>query len=140
MYLLRQKTSDITRADRAIRAGEWELAARLYRKALGRNPNRPAIWVQLGHAFKEIGRLPEAERAYRTALFYEPQNPDTEIQLAHLLAMDGRKAESAAAYLRAYSLDPSCDGSVKGLIGLGWSTDRLAQLKRMSSVDVEPSG
>jgi hypothetical protein len=42
--LRRRKLSLITSlADRARDGRQWELAAQLYRKALGRNPHNPAI-------------------------------------------------------------------------------------------------
>src|SRR6266567_6446612 len=52
----RRKESIITRADRARDLGQWEIAARLYRRALDRNPGNPSIWVQYGHAVKEAGQ------------------------------------------------------------------------------------
>jgi tetratricopeptide (TPR) repeat protein len=64
----RRRASVITRADRARDLGEWRVAARLYRKALKRNPRRPDIWVQYGHMLKEEGSMAEAEVAYRQAL------------------------------------------------------------------------
>src|SRR5690242_5144100 len=77
--------SIITRADRAMRSGRWETAARLYAKALKRNPNRPPIWIQYGHALKAMGQFNEAERAYRIAIIQEPNNNDAAAQLQDLL-------------------------------------------------------
>jgi predicted Zn-dependent protease len=62
--LRHRRPTIITRADRARAAGEWQLAAGLYRIALERTPNNPPIWIQYGHALKESGRLAEAETAY----------------------------------------------------------------------------
>src|SRR6516164_7042791 len=55
--LMRRKPNVITRADRARDAGQWELAAGLYRKALDRDPRNSGIWVQYGHSLKESGEL-----------------------------------------------------------------------------------
>jgi len=104
---LRQKPSIITLADRARDAGDWEAAARLYRKALARNPRNPPIWVQYGHALKESGRLAEAEAAYRRALAYDPRDADAHLQLGHALKLQGRKEEAQSAYLRSYLFDSS---------------------------------
>ena len=41
------------RIGRASRARDWPRAARLYRSALRRVPNAPAVWVQYGHALKK---------------------------------------------------------------------------------------
>jgi tetratricopeptide (TPR) repeat protein len=78
-----RKSSVIILADQARDAGQWERAARLYRKALDRNPRNPAIWVQYGHALKESGelrdpdKLAQAEVAYRRALSLEPGAADS---------------------------------------------------------------
>src|SRR5207249_799806 len=65
LALRRPKESVIARADRAREAGQWDAAARLYRTALDRNARKPAIWIQYGHALKELGDLRGAEAAYR---------------------------------------------------------------------------
>src|SRR5438552_2864360 len=94
LRLRRREPTIITRADRARAAGEWQLAAGLYRKALDRNPDKPPIWVQYGHALKEAGDRPEAERAYRTALSYDPAVADTHLQLGHALKLQGKTEEA----------------------------------------------
>jgi tetratricopeptide (TPR) repeat protein len=77
--------SIITRADRAMRSGRWETAACLYAKALKRNPNKPPIWIQYGHALRAMGQLNEAERAYGIAIIQDPTNDDARAQLQSLL-------------------------------------------------------
>jgi hypothetical protein len=54
-FRLSRQPTIITRADRARAAGEWQLAAGLYRVALDRTPHNPPIWIQYGHAVKECG-------------------------------------------------------------------------------------
>jgi tetratricopeptide (TPR) repeat protein len=78
--------SIITLADRAMRSWRWDTAARLYDQALKRNPNRPEIWIQYGHALKAMGQLNEAERAYRMAVIQNPNDADARLQLESLLA------------------------------------------------------
>src|SRR6266566_7488830 len=102
----RRHPTIITRADRARGAGEWQLAAGLYRIALERTPNNPPIWVQYGHALKESGSLAEAETAYRTAITYDPEDAEAHLQLGHVLKLRGKRAEAEAAYRRASTLDP----------------------------------
>jgi SAM-dependent methyltransferase len=60
----RSKGSAIHEAERARHAHQWERASRLYLDALKKDPNDPAVWVQLGHALKEVGKASEAEFAY----------------------------------------------------------------------------
>ena len=128
----RAKRTVITRADRALRAGKFELALRLYRRALDRNPRNPPIWVQCGHVLKEVGRLQEAETAYRRALFYEPQAADPYLHLGHALKLQGRGEEAQGAYMRALALDPSSAAPAHELAAFGWSDDQLAELKGFS--------
>jgi lipopolysaccharide biosynthesis protein/GT2 family glycosyltransferase/tetratricopeptide (TPR) repeat protein len=134
---MRRKPSVITRADRAQDAGQWELAARLYRKALDRNPHNPPIWVQYGHALKESGelrepdRLAQAEVAYRRALSLDPGAADTYLQLGHVLKLQGKTEEAQAAYLRAAALDPSMPYPLQELSGLGWSEAHFSELRGM---------
>jgi glycosyltransferase involved in cell wall biosynthesis len=130
---LRQKPSLITLADRARDAGDWEAAARLYRKALARNPRNPPIWVQYGHALKESGRLGEAEAAYRRALFFQPKAADSELQLGHVLKLQGRTDAAEAAYLRALALNPLLSDVPRELQALGWSHNYLTELAYSAS-------
>jgi len=95
------------KADAARDRRDWLRAARLYRASLEREPERPHLWVQLGHALKESGDLRGAERAYGEALEREPDAADTHLQLGHLLKLDGRRAEAAAAYARAVIMEPA---------------------------------
>src|SRR5205807_567464 len=114
---------------------QWVLAARLYCKALDRNPTNAPIWVQYGHALKESGDPAEAERAYRTALSYTPAVADTHLQLGHALKLQGKTEEAQAAYLRAFALDPSLADSLQELRGLSWSESQLRELRVMTTDD-----
>jgi tetratricopeptide (TPR) repeat protein len=125
----------ITRADRARSARQWPVAARLYRKALDRNPDNPLIWVQYGHALKESGDPAAAERAYRAALSYAPGVADTHLQLGHVLKLQGKTGEAQAAYLRAFALDPALPHPGVELGGLGWSESQLRELRSWRADD-----
>jgi tetratricopeptide (TPR) repeat protein len=133
--LKRRKRSVTALADRARDSGQWELAAQLYRKALHRNPQSQAIWVQYGHVLKESGELrdpdmlAQAETAYRRALSLNPGAADPHLQLGHVLKLQGKTEEAAAAYLRAFALDPSTPYPLQELSGLGWSEDQMAALR-----------
>jgi tetratricopeptide (TPR) repeat protein len=132
-------------ADRARDAGQWEVAAQLYRKALDRNPRNPCIWVQYGHALKESGglrdpeKLAQAEAAYRRALSFAPGVADTYVQLGHALKLQGKNEEAEASYLRAFALDPSMPYPLEELGGLGWSGAHLLELEEMLGSDVSNS-
>jgi tetratricopeptide (TPR) repeat protein len=119
MSLKRGKPSLITLADRARDAGQWELAARHYRKALNRNPRNSPIWVQYGHALKEIGQMAEAEGAYRRAIELDPSAADPHLQLGHVLKSQRKRNEAVAAYRRALDLDPTLKAASLELVALG---------------------
>jgi tetratricopeptide (TPR) repeat protein len=127
----RGKEGLISRADHARSARQWPVAARLYRRALDRNPDNPPIWVQYGHALKESGDPAEAERAYRAALSYAPGVADTHLQLGHALKLQGKTEEARAAYLRAFALDQSLSDTRRELSGLGWAASVMAELETL---------
>lgn len=137
MLRFRRKQNFVDLADHARDAGQWELAAELYRKALARGPQSSPIWVQYGHALKESGqlrdpdRLAQAEVAYRRALALDPAAADTHLQLAHALKLQGETEEAQAGYLRAFALDPSVLYPLEELRGLGWSQTQAAELQSL---------
>ncbi len=124
----RSKGSIITRADRARDLGQLEIAARLYRRALDRNPGNPAIWVQYGHVLKEAGQR-DAELAYRQALAHAPRLREAHLQLGHVLKLRGKTEAARQAFLRAFALDPSLADPLLELRGLGWSEAELAEVR-----------
>src|SRR5438105_1443668 len=132
--LKRLKLGLVALANRARDAGQWEIAAQLYRKALDRNPRNAAIWVQYGHALKESGelrdpdKLAQGEIAYRRALSLDPGVADTYVQLGHILKLQGKTEEAQAAYLRAFTVEPSLPAPLPELRWLGWPQMQLAEL------------
>lgn len=106
------------RADRAREAGQWRLAADLYRQALDRNPENAPIWIQYGHALKECGNRRAAEAAYRTAIGYRPHDAEAHLQLGHVLKLQGKMSEARAAYRRALTLDGSSTDAASELAAL----------------------
>jgi hypothetical protein len=137
LHLRRSAEEFVTAADHARDAGQWDLAARLYRKALDRGPDDSPIWVQYGHALKESGglrdpdKLARAEAAYRMALSHDPRAADTYLQMGHVQKLQGRIKEAQAAYLRAFVLDPSMPHPLLELHGFGWPEAQLAELTRL---------
>jgi Flp pilus assembly protein TadD len=136
----RPKESVITRADRAREAGQWGLAVRLYREALDRKPDNPPIWVQYGHALKEMGQTESGEAAYRQAIAYDPNCADAYLQLGHILKLQGRSLDAPAAYLRALVIDRSLDDAVRELAALGWSETQLSPLQEPARSNLAATG
>jgi tetratricopeptide (TPR) repeat protein len=92
LRLWRAGFSPVILADRARDAGQWSVAARLYRKALDRNPRNPPIWVQYGQVMKEWGNVAEAGRAYRKEIELDPNAADSHRKLGH--AVDARTGKN----------------------------------------------
>lgn len=65
-------------------ARKWDLAAAAYKKHLAAHPDDAGIWVQYGHALKEMKQLDEAEGAYLTATTLSPTDFDPFVHLAHV--------------------------------------------------------
>jgi GT2 family glycosyltransferase len=135
---MRRKPTAVSRADRARDAGQWELAARLYRQALDQDPVNPPIWVQYAHALKESGelrdpdKLAQAELAYRRAVALDPSAADSYLQLGHVLKLQSRMEEAEAAYLRAAVLDGSAAEPLRELNAVGWSEVQAAELQALT--------
>ena len=85
---------------------EWGRCVGLYEQYLETAPENAAIWVQLGHAYKETGGLDLAERCYLRALSIEPLNPDTHLQLGHVEKLRGDKSQAGAHYRKALQIAP----------------------------------
>lgn len=72
-----------------------------YLQAVPRNGSslsRQSVFL-LGEAFRDTGRLTEAEEAYRWVLQHEPDDPATHERLAFLLGVTGRRHESRDHFL-----------------------------------------
>lgn len=136
----RVKASLISRGDRAREAQRWNIAVRFYRKALDRNPNNAPIWVQYGHALKESGDLAGGESAYRAAILRDPSAADPYLHLGHILKLRGKPQESQAAYLQAVARDPRSPAAFEELRRLGWSDERIAELRRLTTQETRRGG
>ena len=110
-------------ANLARDAKRWGEARANYEVALAEDPELTPIWVQLGHACKELGDLPGAEAAYCRALALRPDIYDTHLQIGHLLKVMGRTSDSVHAYAEAVRLQPGPSNAADELTGLGLTTD-----------------
>lgn len=96
-----------TAGDKARDRGDWEDAAEKYQKYLNIEKSDFAIWVQLGHAFKEQTKYDQAEAAYKMAKELEPDDADIHLQLGHLFKILGRNHDAIEAYTRSYEIEPT---------------------------------
>jgi glycosyltransferase involved in cell wall biosynthesis len=105
----------VAQADRHRDAKNWTEAARDYGAALEHDADMAHIWVQRGHALKEMGQREDAERAYLKALSLLPDAADTHLQLGHLTKIMGRMQDSAGYYLHCLELDPAHPDALREL-------------------------
>lgn len=94
--------SAIRRGDAARARREWDVAAREYRAALSKEDHLSHIWVQMGHALKEQGKLESASNAYQQAIVLEPQDVDAHVHLAHVFKKLGWLELAIDHLLRAF--------------------------------------
>ncbi|MEW9583922.1 glycosyltransferase [Paraburkholderia sp. DGU8] len=96
MFEKKRKLGDEARDARA-----WDNAVAHYSEALQINPNAEGIWVQLGHAQKELGMFGKAEESYLRAIKLNPHNADTSVQLGHLFSIRGDARNALKRYRQA---------------------------------------
>ena len=88
------------------RAGRFDKAEALYRRALRRHPNHPDILHLLGVLALDRGRPERAIQLIGKALGALPDFADAHCNLGNALRAAGRPAEAAASYSRAIALRP----------------------------------
>ena len=131
---LGELTRLITAGDNANRERRWPEALRHYAQALLIDPGLDAIWVQYGHAIKEIGIHDLAELAYRRALsLRDAPDADLPLQLGHVLKLQGRLAEALDAYLLSAALDPASPHARREALDLQRQLPELASSARAAA-------
>ena len=123
----------LSAADQARDDRRWTEAVELYEQYLVARPNDPAIWVQLGHAFKESGDLDEAEGAYKKSLELAPEMADTQLQLGHLYKTMRKFSITITAYREALRLDNALLDARRELANLGIAVDEIASPEASAS-------
>ena len=121
----RESHRKLLMADAARNSRQWSEAVRLYQLFLKKEARRADIWVQLGHALKELGRIDEAELAYRRSLIMAPNCADTYVQLGHALKIRGDLADAVECYKAAYRLDLNLGSARQELLSAGIQLDTI---------------
>ncbi len=112
--------------DKANSERQWEAAERAYSNALKIDPALVAIWVQLGHALKEQGKLQKAADAYRKAAAAAPGQSEPLLHLGHVPKRLGDQAKAAETFGEVLKIDAS--------IG-----EAEAELRLLGAADALPS-
>jgi tetratricopeptide (TPR) repeat protein len=98
VYILRGRT--------AFRAGDWDAAAREFRKALESDPESVTARVNLGSALGQAGDRIGAIHQFRQALERAPDNAMARYNLGVLLGLEGRHEEALEQLRAAAELEP----------------------------------
>jgi GT2 family glycosyltransferase/glycosyltransferase involved in cell wall biosynthesis len=118
------------RADQANRARNWAEAARLYGMILALEPQRVALWIQLGHCRKEMGDIAGAKSAYTTAGELSPNQSEPFFHLAHMLRFHGDVSGGYQNFVKAFEADgnPQAEDELRLMMG---SVDSYPETIRM---------
>jgi len=92
--------------DQAVKDGEFDIAAALYRQAAQLQPRYADVRCKLGQALLELDSVPEAEAEFRTAIEINPDYAEGWAQLGVALKRQQKLGEARQAFLRAYKIAP----------------------------------
>lgn len=128
----------VLRGRTAFRFGDFEAAAREFRRAVEENPESVGPRVNLGSALGQLGDRIGAIHQFRQALEIEPENFAARYNLGVLLGLEGKPAEALPHLTRAVELQPG-DGEAwrelaEALVLLGRAEDALAAYTRASGI------
>jgi len=112
---------------------DWEAAARNYALAVQVSPRLGHIWIQLGHARKEMKMLLEAKSAYQHALELMPFDSDAHLQMGHLHSILGDEDAMIDCYWKSLFYDPDNVHAIQELRGHGLADDVDRIRSRMRS-------
>lgn len=90
-----------------FRAGRYQGAEELFRKALKENTAQEDAHNNLGLALMRLGRKGDAEAAFKKAIEIRPEYPEALNNYASLLAETGRQGRAIALLERALQADPA---------------------------------
>lgn len=104
----------ISRAERAVAAGNWDDARAAYRAAIEASPESAFLYRDLALAERKAGRPETALELARAALVHDADDARAHALIGEVLAERGEYDGALAAYRRAAELDPSpaLDGAI----------------------------
>lgn len=95
------------RGDSARDRRHWRSAIVYYYLYTRLRRGDAAILIQLGHAWKEAGKLSKARQCYERALTITPSDADLHLQVGHLHKVSGNLRGALGSYSRAVEIDPN---------------------------------
>ncbi len=123
--------------DAARAAGDWASAALHYQQHVDANPDDFDIWVQLGHANKEAGRMSDALTAYTKARALRPNDADLLLNFGRLQALIGDAKAAIALLEESHKIDqnPHALNEIQSLRG-GLPKHQLESFYSQDKVEV----
>jgi tetratricopeptide (TPR) repeat protein len=110
--------------DLEFAAGQFAIAASLYRKALAIRADDVTARLSLARALSQTRAYEEAAHAYEAVLVAQPDNRAARLELARILSWDGRYDASLRVYGEALSRAPGDkDALVERARVLSWKGD-----------------
>jgi len=107
------------------RAGNLQLAERLYKQVIGLSPNYAEAHSNLGAVLADQGKLDEAVTHFHQALHIRPRFPEAHTNLGNALARLEKLDEAAVNYRDALGINPNMADAHNGL---GCVLERYDQL------------
>ena len=114
------------------RQAVWANSLALWSDAFRKNPTSYTSAAGLGEAFREAGRLSEAEQFTREAIrLSNGERGDAWATLALILDAEGRKTDAAAALAKALELEPGLSDPDTKVKSLAMERPMAEDLKRL---------
>ena len=99
----------LNRADSALLARDFSLAARLYRTVLAEEPTNKAVYLKLGSTYVKAGEDAKAESAYANVLRLDSSNFEALNSLGGVFRRLGKYADSIKVLERALKIKNSSE-------------------------------
>jgi len=125
--LVRGERAWVMQGRRAYEAGQFDVAADAFKKALDAAPSSVVARVNLGSALVQMHRDADAIAYFRDALRLSPEEPGVAEALIGALVRSGRDAEAIDAFSRAKAYHPDDEGSLVGMAILLAARDRFRE-------------
>jgi tetratricopeptide (TPR) repeat protein len=134
--------AQLDRAKDAYRAGDYQVAERIYRELVELRPDDADMHQRLGDTLAHQSKLQAAKEEYRAALEINPKQASALYGLGNMLNFEGTYGEAERQYRRALEVRPE---HVPTLLNLGGILVFQGQLEEAVSVfrkacEVEPEG
>ncbi len=126
-------------AERALRNGDFETAARLFREVLVKNPKDTNARLRLSFAFLKLRLLQDAFDQAARVLSSEPNSARAYALLGSALLAVGNFKDSITAFRTSLTLDENESMAIAGLAMISFYENRLDEsvsgLRRAASLD-----